>query len=523
MTAFEGRVNSYDYASGVIVIDSIVNVNGFSGDVTGIFNVNLDGIDGELKSLRDDFWEVLKVLWSGVNPSGIISEEIYQIKDEEIKRGHLMFLCKKVFSSKFVLIQSLLGLWNIAVCGTLLELATAPATVVPLVVYALLVGLGTYFASHLGLNERNEEKEKKKEKEKKYQAVKSYYCSPQDMCRLAILYINAHRDNIPDKCKRKIQALWWGQTFGVLILYTLCVIVIVFQILTNILWLIEGVPDTIFSVFPDANYFTKVVVTCVNLCGVVPGVFLSIFILQFGGFMMWFVNVLELHRTQIIIFAERLKAKRTQKDDVSSRHFKIFEGNTTSTGMKVTQTGNDAGKIIIENEGEFNNAFGTSDSTPMDPEEGKIVQEKKAHRQYMEEYMLLKSILITTSKTWEGMVATALIVNAFLFVGFITAGVVYRTKAIWILWCFVSGAIGIFFLLIASRANSAMKYIEETLLRAAPKDFETIGGREVFIDWTSSLRLSFTIYGLEVTAASLLTTVVTVLSTLFGALLSVFL
>ena len=162
----------------------------------------------------------------------------------------------------------------------------------------------------------------------------------------------------------------------------------------------------------------------------------------------------------------------------------------------------------------------------MDPEEGNTEQKKKdpPHRQqYMEEYMFLKFKLIITSKTWEGMVTTTLIVNTFLFVGFITAGVVYRTKAIWILWCFVAGAIGIFFLLIASRANSAMTYIDETLLRAAPEDFETIGGREEWIEWTSSLKLSFTIYGLEVTAASLLTTIVTVLSTLFGALLSVFL
>ena len=47
---------------------------------------------------------------------------------------------------------------------------------------------------------------------------------------------------------------------------------------------------------------------------------------------------------------------------VVSRYFKIFEGNT-STGMKVTQGGDDAGKIIIENEGEFNSAFGTSGSS----------------------------------------------------------------------------------------------------------------------------------------------------------------
>ena len=44
--SFEGRVNSYVYASGVIVIDSIVNINGFATDITGVFNVNLDGIDG---------------------------------------------------------------------------------------------------------------------------------------------------------------------------------------------------------------------------------------------------------------------------------------------------------------------------------------------------------------------------------------------------------------------------------------------------------------------------------------------
>ena len=45
---------------------------------------------------------------------------------------------------------------------------------------------------------------------------------------------------------------------------------------------------------------------------------------------------------------------------VVSRYFKIFEGNT-STGMKVTQTGTEAGKIIIESDTEFNAAFGITD------------------------------------------------------------------------------------------------------------------------------------------------------------------
>ena len=44
--SFEGRVKSYTYASGAIVIDTIVNIYGFDTDISSVFNVNLDGIDG---------------------------------------------------------------------------------------------------------------------------------------------------------------------------------------------------------------------------------------------------------------------------------------------------------------------------------------------------------------------------------------------------------------------------------------------------------------------------------------------
>lgn len=43
---FDARVSSYDIYTGVIVLDSIVNVEGFQTGVNSSYNVNLDGIDG---------------------------------------------------------------------------------------------------------------------------------------------------------------------------------------------------------------------------------------------------------------------------------------------------------------------------------------------------------------------------------------------------------------------------------------------------------------------------------------------
>ena len=48
---FEARVSSYDFNTGVIVLDNIVNITGFLSGITSTFNINLDGIDGPTEIL----------------------------------------------------------------------------------------------------------------------------------------------------------------------------------------------------------------------------------------------------------------------------------------------------------------------------------------------------------------------------------------------------------------------------------------------------------------------------------------
>ena len=137
--------------------------------------------------------------------------------------------------------------------------------------------------------------------------------------------------------------------------------------------------------------------------------------------------------------------------------------------------------------------------------------------------MFLKKGMINTSEKWQGMISTVLFICFLMFVGFLAAGTVYQTQGIWIFWCIIIAALFAGIMNVAARANSAMDFIEEVLVNAAPDDFVQIGGRDEWIQWTTTVRLAFTLYGVEITQSLLLSTVATVVSSMFGAIFSVLL
>ena len=425
------------------------------------------------------FDKLISYLIKGLGENTKDSESDYLEKKSKIIYGDLVKLGVFFFKSEHEHVLRkyyILGLWNMIVCSTLLGLEPIDASpaIVPLVVYFLMMGLGYYFSSRFSGNKSTQEKKSASEKSiskgKKEISRPFIHSHLRDnslfkMNHMTLLYIQAHKRHIMSKCKDKIKTLTNAQLHLVLMIYFLCFITIVFNIVANALWLDPSISDHILQVFPEANRRTKLIVSCINLCGIVPGIYFSMFIGQFGAFLGMFMNTLELHRTQIIVFSEKLKCHRIRDD---------------------------------------------CETAPL-------------RRMYMEEYIFIKNMMISSSKRWQGMITTVLFLCTLLFIGFLTAGVVYNEKGVWMFWCVVTGAIFGGILNSAARANSAMDYLNETLTHAAPEDYKLIGGRDQWIEWTKTLRLAFTLYGVEITQSQLIGSVTTVITTLFGAILSVLL
>ena len=138
----------------------------------------------------------------------------------------------------------------------------------------------------------------------------------------------------------------------------------------------------------------------------------------------------------------------------------------------------------------------------------------------MEEYLFLKLTFDITSIVWEGSMLVVTLTGLLCFVILISATFLYGFDGAYFQWACVSMIVVLLVLLVAARANSAMTYIKRALLDAKPSDYKDIGTRQVWIDWTTSTRLVFTLFGLEITYSSLIGTAITIVSTLFVAILT---
>ena len=138
----------------------------------------------------------------------------------------------------------------------------------------------------------------------------------------------------------------------------------------------------------------------------------------------------------------------------------------------------------------------------------------------MEENLFLKLTFDNTSMVWEGSMLVVTLIGLLVFVIFISATFLYGFYWGYIGWACSSIMLVLLVLLVAARANSAMTYIKRALLDAKPSDYKDIGTRQVWIDWTTSTRLVFTLFGLEITYSSLISTTITIVSTLFVAILT---